>query len=461
VILALNKKEKDNMSTQTIDRQGVSSDNLITAEQLAPAIKGAAEAMRNKPGVMKSTAGYMDLVYKYVNRIVTAHDEGKWVTTHGTQQPLEIFEAMDVRGVFIEFWGVITDVVNLNAVPEALSISTSTGTPAEVCSFFKNLDGLMHVGKWPKTDFMLYATSSCDNVKGYYTLGRRYGIPSFGMERPYYPYTSKSLEHWKNEHKRLITFLEEQTGKKMDYDRLKEVVALSYRLTELTLEIDKLVAHVPSPMSAECFGAVLVTIRLLPGTQEAVDYLTALRDELQERIDNGIDAEKEKFRVIWSCFTPFWDPQLLGYMQQKYGAVSVGEVLANWRGKANWLLDPNDPLGNLAYRTQFAPGNCQYASSQDWASNVVDQGRRLKADGAIYNNNWGCKQASALPSIVRDELMRELKVPSVTLNCDVIDHTFVTRAEVESQLDSFFEMIENSTAYKERRNGKMTAAGGI
>jgi hypothetical protein len=37
---------------------------------------------------MKSTAGYMELVHKYVDRIATAKDEGKWVATLGTQQPL-------------------------------------------------------------------------------------------------------------------------------------------------------------------------------------------------------------------------------------------------------------------------------------------------------------------------------------------------------------------------------------
>ena len=433
----------------------MSTDNLIAADELAKQIKMAVEGIKKKPGLMKSTAASMELVHKYVERIVTAKDEGKWVATHGTQQPLEIYEAMGVRGLFIEFWGVISDAVKLESVPAALNISASTGTPGEVCSFFRNMDGLLHAGKWPKTDFMLYATSSCDNVKAYHTLGRRYGIPSFGMERPYLPYTPKALEHWKNEHKRLIAFLEEKTGQKLDYDRLKETVRLSYRLTELSLEIDRLARHVPCPLSAECFGGVLLALRLMPGTQDAVDFLTVLRDELQERVDQGIGAvENERFRVVWSCFTPFWDPSLLGFMQQKYGAVTVGEVLANWRGEAKWMLDPDDPLGNLAYRTQLAPGNCQYHSSQDWADNIVDQARRLKADGAIFNNNWGCKQASGLGTIVRDELLRHCNVPSVTLNVDVIDATFVSRAEIEAQLDSFFEMIETSKAYRERRNLK-------
>jgi benzoyl-CoA reductase/2-hydroxyglutaryl-CoA dehydratase subunit BcrC/BadD/HgdB len=428
---------------------------LLTAEQLAGAIKMAGEGIKKKPGLMKSTPGYMDVVHMYLDRIVTAKDKGKWVATHGTQQPLEILEAMDVVGVFIEFWGVISDAVNLESVPEALSISSSTGTPGEVCSFFRNIDGLMHAGKWPHTDFMLYATSSCDNVKGYHTLGRRYGIPSFGLERPYLPYTPKAMEHWKNEHKRLIAFLEQQTGKKLDYDRLKETVRLSYRLTELVLEIDKLVAHVPSPMSAECFGGPLMAMRLFPGTQIAVDYLTGLRDELQERVNNGIAAVKnERFRVMWSSFAPFWDPGLLPFLQQKYGAVSVCEVLARWRGQANWLLDPEDPLGNLAYKTQNSPGNCQYSSSIDWAGQLVDQARQYKTDAAIFNNNWGCKQAGALAPLIRDELMRQCGVPSLILDCDVIDHTFTTRAEVESQMDSFFEMVETSKAYEARRNLK-------
>jgi benzoyl-CoA reductase/2-hydroxyglutaryl-CoA dehydratase subunit BcrC/BadD/HgdB len=430
----------------------MNNDNLITPESLAASLKMAAEAMKKNPDVMKSSAGYMTLLNTYVGRIATAREKGKFVVTHGTQQPLEIYEAMDVVGVFNEFWGVISDVVDVKSVPEALGISLSTGTPNEVCSFFRNMDGLLHVGKWPKTDAFVYATSSCDNVKSFHTLGRRYGIPDFGMERPYHPFTPRAMEHWREEHKRLIAFLEERTGKKMDYDRLKETVRLSYRLTELALDIDDLNGHVPTPMSAECFGGVLLALRLMCGTQEAVDFLEMLKAELQERIANGVGAvPNERFRVIWSAFTPFWDTGLQGFMQQKYGAVSVTEVLQRWRGKANWVLDPDDPIGNLAYRTQLAPGNCQYSPSPDWAGQVVEQARKFKADGAIFNNNWGCKQAAGLGPMVRDELMRQCNVPTLTLNVDVIDATFTSRAEVEAQMDSFFEMIESSKAYRERR----------
>jgi benzoyl-CoA reductase/2-hydroxyglutaryl-CoA dehydratase subunit BcrC/BadD/HgdB len=430
----------------------MSNDKMLSIEEILEGLKKAKEGIKKQPGLMKSIVGYLDVVSTYVERIANAKDEGKWVASHGTQQPLEILEAMDVRGVFNEFWGVVSDIVNLDSVPEALSVSASTGTPTEVCSFFRNMDGLMHAGKWPRSDFFLYATSCCDNVKSFHTLGRRYGIPSFGLERSYFPYTTHAMEHWKNEYKRLIAFLEEQTGQKMDYDRLKEVVARSYRLTELHLEIDKLVSHVPCPLSPECFSGTLVAIRLLPGTQKGIDFLTDLRDELQERVNNGIGAiENERFRVMWTSFTPFFDPTLMTFLQQKYGAVSVADMLSHWRGDAQWMLDPDDPLGNLAYRTVVAPGNCQYSSGVDVGANLSDKAYRFKVDAAIFNNNFGCKTGAGYGPIIKDELMRRVKVPTLTLDCDVLDHTFISRAEIESQMDSFFEMLETSKAYQERR----------
>jgi hypothetical protein len=66
----------------------MSTEKLIAADELARQIKMAAEGIKTKPGLMKSTAGYMELVHRYVDRIATAKDEGKWVATLGIQQPL-------------------------------------------------------------------------------------------------------------------------------------------------------------------------------------------------------------------------------------------------------------------------------------------------------------------------------------------------------------------------------------
>ena len=71
----------------------MNTDNLITPEDLAARLKMAAEGMKKKPGMMKSTVGYMELLHKYVERIATAKDKGKFVV-----DPRHPAAARDLRG---------------------------------------------------------------------------------------------------------------------------------------------------------------------------------------------------------------------------------------------------------------------------------------------------------------------------------------------------------------------------
>ena len=345
---------------------------------------------------------------KYVERIATAKEKGKWVATHGTQQPLEILEAMDVVGLFNEFWGVISDVVKLESVPEALSISASTGTPGEVCSFFRNMDGLMHAGKWPHTDFLLYATSSATTSR---PSTRWAGATASPVSAWSGPTTRTRPMRWstgRTSTSGLIAFLEEQTGKKMDYDRLKETVRLSYRLTELHLEIDKLVAHVPCPLSAECFGGTLLAIRLLPGTQEAVDFLTDLRDELQERVDKGIGAVKdERFRVMWSAFTPFFDPTL--------HALHAAEVRSGHRVRGAFALARGVPNGCSIRTIRWAtsptgpcwrPATANTRPASMWPRTSSTRPASSRRMGRSSTTTGAARPAAASGPIVKDELLR-------------------------------------------------------
>jgi hypothetical protein len=57
---------------------------------------------------------------------------------------------------------------------------------------------------------------------------------------------------------------------------------------------------------------------------------------------------------------------------------------------------------HLAYKSQLAPGNCQYSASIDWAGQLVQQAIiTFRPDGAIFNNNLGCKQAAGLGPMTR------------------------------------------------------------
>ena len=54
--------------------------------------------------------------------------------------------------------------------------------------------------------------------------------------------------------------------------------------------------------------------------------------------------------------------------------------------------------------------------------------------------------------ILKDSLEQKLDIPSLTIDCDILDPTVAPRAATEEQMDRFFEMVEKSAAYKARRH---------
>ena len=55
----------------------MSTEHLITVEELARSLAMAAEGVKKKPGLMRSAVGYMELLSKCVERIATARANGK------------------------------------------------------------------------------------------------------------------------------------------------------------------------------------------------------------------------------------------------------------------------------------------------------------------------------------------------------------------------------------------------
>ena len=61
----------------------MSSDKMLSVEDIRGTLKKMKEGVKKQPGLMKSTYGYLDVVSTYVERIAYAKDEGKWVASHG------------------------------------------------------------------------------------------------------------------------------------------------------------------------------------------------------------------------------------------------------------------------------------------------------------------------------------------------------------------------------------------
>jgi benzoyl-CoA reductase subunit B len=181
------------------------------------------------------------------------------------------------------------------------------------------------------------------------------------------------------------------------------------------------------------------------GAPEGVAYLTAIRDELKERVEakKGYIPE-EKFRIL-TLFIPQLSAgmKLLDWMENEHGAVMVYDPSMSHWGEVE--IVPSKPLESLA-RKSFAFPVCRQMLGpfdRDVIDGFVKDAIDYKAEGAIYYAHAGCRQGCATIRPVKDALKKEAGIPTLTVDMDYMDPTYASEEEMKDKVEGFFELLED------------------
>ncbi|OGW17355.1 MAG: hypothetical protein A3G93_04425 [Nitrospinae bacterium RIFCSPLOWO2_12_FULL_45_22] len=411
-----------------------------TMQELINKLEGVKELYKDSS--FRSVLPYLDLVIKYYERVISAKEQGKFLVGHTVMCPIELFYAMDIVPLHIEAYALYNNF--FGDLKEYLELAAQVGFPPEICSAHRVTDAMVLAQAFPKPDFFVFSSQACDNTpKSGEGMAEMYGSPGYFLDRPYV-YDDLSLAYYTEEYEGLIQFLEEQTGRKMDYDRLKEIVARSYRVTELCLELNELRKAVPEPFPCEGLFAQVAVMWLMAGTAEAVTFYEQMRDEVKERVDKGIGVlPEERYRLILPFVIPFWDMSIMDWMQEEHGAVIVADILNAWGHDPYWLKNPNKPVENLARKTFVHPACYQlHGPMEPFIESMVKSAQEYRVDGAVFFAHIGCRQACACIRAVKDELQDKLDLPVAVIDCDLVDKSFTSTEEVKGKLEEFFERME-------------------
>jgi len=362
---------------------------------------------------------------------------------------IEIFYAMDLQPVFPENWSPICAAFGL--APRNFEVAESMGYSPDLCGYLRNIIGYVHgpmnepgspLGGLPEPDLLLSPGGGCIPVmKIFHALERRFpnarvfraDLPQVAME----DIQDYHVAYAMREMKRLIEFLEDATGRKLDYDRLTEIVRLSDRACELWDEIMAFRRHVPTPFSAAEIGIMFVMVTR-QGTQAAVDFLTAVRDEVAERARSriGVIAD-EKVRLFWDNI-PLWYNMGLFNSFEKMGGVVVAETYS-----AAWSLrlDPDKPLESLALKSLKSYPLVSCVSVKKRINAVVGACRDYGIHGAVLHRNKSCVPITLGQMDIKRALETELGIPSVIIDADHMDSRNFSVAHFQTRIDAFMEML--------------------
>lgn len=397
---------------------------------------------------LSTTRGfYGKYIKKFYEGAHKAKAEGRPVAWVTSTFPVEMLIAMDVIPVWPENYASVCAARQVSV--RLCEAAEREGFSRDLCSYARCVLGSIFEkkdlpeGGMPKPDFLVASTCACDtHLKWFQVVSRRLNCPLFLLDVPYNITSadsenleSRHIEHYVSQLEELISFLEKQTGTKLDKDKLRETTALSDRTSDLWMEIQDYRKTIPTPMGGrDAFSAVFFML-CIPGTQMAVDFYERLRHEVRDRTKSNVGIiENEKYRLVWDNLPMWFNLRFFDYLNS-LGIVIVAETFSHvWAGS----LDPSKPLESLArkYLPNFA--NATVGRRIDL---IVSLAKTFDADGVVLPTNWGCRMMSIGETIVKDAVYRKLGVPSLIIDVDSSDWRNYNKAQVKTKIEAFIEML--------------------
>lgn len=362
---------------------------------------------------------------------------------------IELFYAMDLQPVFPENWSPICAAFGLS--PGNFAVAESMGYSPDLCGYLRNIIGYVNgpmkegdttLGGLPEPDLLISPGGGCSPVmKIFHALERRFpeakvftaDLPQVAIEE----IQDYHVAYARSELNRLVNFLTETTGRKLDYDRLKEVVALSDKACELWDRIMAYRCHIPSPFSAAEIGIMFVMVTR-QGTRIAVDYLQKVLEELEERVQQGIGViEDEKIRLFWDNIPLWYNMGLFNYFEKMNGVVVAETYSAAW----SLRLGTDDPLDALALKSLKSYPMVSCVSIKNRKEMVLKACKEYAIDGVIFHRNKSCAPITLGQMDIKKALESELDIPSVIIDADHMDQGNFSTAQFQTRVDAFMEML--------------------
>lgn len=297
-------------------------------------------------------------------------------------------------------------------------------------------------GMIPTPDLFVSSSQTCDSgIKTLEVISAIQTAPSFFLDQPY-RWEEEGVRYYEKELSSLIGFMEVQTGRKLDIDRLREAVKYSQQAAELFREINQLRKTIPHPMPTMDYFRHILIFYSMAGTPEAVDYFRQVREEIQAQIQTGKGpvVDREEYRLL-SLYVPFiFDMSLLAWMEKDYQAVIPMDSLSY--GGPREDLEPDRPIESIARKGFFNIIARVLAGSADtWAAEAVEIAREYQVHGAFFAAHIGCKQACGAVRMIKDALKKQVGIPTLVVDCDILDGSVVPSDQIKSKFEGFFELL--------------------
>jgi 2-dehydropantoate 2-reductase len=401
---------------------------------------------------LKTAPLLKDLLRSYYQEVQAARADPQQKIAYSTGLgPVEILRAMGMTPYFPENHAALIGASRQSGkyIPRALAEGFSQFASSRMtCDVGAMLAGdsplvsVYGIDGPPPPDVVVYNTNFGHGlIRWFEWYGSHFQVPVHGLHPPAALEDLDLIEIGAAAQQmlRLVSRLEGLNGKRLDIDRLSEVVGYSATASRLWGEILDLAQNVPSPLTFFDTLVHMAPMILMRGTPEAVEYYTVLKAEIEERVTNSVAAVPgERFRFYWEG-PPIWCA--LRPLAHLFLSREVAIVASTYCGiGALEGLDSKNPIESMAraYTSIFPNRSDVYK-----ASYLMKQFAENGVDGVIYHEGRTAPEHSNVRYGLEVRLRRATNLPSIVLEADTHDLRLFSMDQIQRQLEDFIELQES------------------
>lgn len=387
------------------------------------------------------------LMAEHYAQALEAKAQGKPVVWSTSIAPQELLEAMDIAVVYPENHSAAIGA--RKGAPEFISQAEGEGYSIDICSYARVNMGYATIQEStaqniPMPDLIFCCSNICCTViKWYENIAKKFHIPLIMFDAPFnssYDVSEDNVRFLEQQMKDAIVTLENFTGRKMDYDRLKEVMTISNETATWWKKATDLSVHRPAPLNGFDMFNYMAAIVCARGKREGADLFQLWYEELAEKAAAKIgpwkDGQEEKYRILWDGIA-CWPHLSSTYKILKKNGINV--VTSTYPESWTLLYEP----GNLnamarAYDSIYTQRNVDYATDR-----LLKLAKDFQIDGAAFHSNRSCKGMDFKQFEVQRRLKNRMGIPSVVFDGDMCDPSVFSEAQYETRVQALVEMMED------------------
>jgi len=409
-----------------------------------------------EPGVL-----LMKLLAKYYENLLTARENGNPIAATTFCNSPAILYAMDIVPATFEILTGIGGMMWKRGMFEYMDYCVEVGMPETSCSSQRGFLGAFLAGLTESIDLIICDTPGvCDtNANAFAFASTLLDKPFFQLNYPSSIGDHRSQKYHIDDYKTMIRFIEEQTGRRLDYDRLAGVLREIDKQDALIADLEDMLLLVPTPVPPLYSIATYAGRFCFSGRREFTELLESMVRAARKNADagiSGITSGEEKLR-IFLCYIDHYtvDLNYWNYLDAR-GIAHMGSILSrNFREGNEYVrempgstygIDTSSPeamLDTIAQMNARLPMVRSIRGPYDrkgmWLEESLACARLYQADCVIYNGTPGCRNTWGMVKPFARDMERQ-GFPVHIMYDDAFDDRVESWEATRERLDEFLHV---------------------